>query len=114
MDFYIKVIRYLTLGGEKGKKFIFVVNDEEKFEESFSNKEIDELNIDNPHQMLAGDWVNAINSKNWFLSKEDKAFLAFLDENEEKINDAIARANISKLQCELKSWERYLLGQDHE
>lgn len=109
MDIEIRQKTYSVLSGDGGKIFTFFVDGEEKYSESFSNSDIYDLNITSADEMLAGDWEMAIEARYLFLPYKTKEFIRFLNENEEKFNDSIAKKNISRLEREMKSWKTYLI-----
>ena len=109
MNFEVRKSKYITLGGSKGSKYTFIADGEEKIQVSFSEAEIEEIGLSAYMELLAGDWINAIEAKYWFLPPAEKDFIAFLNQHEEQINESIAKLHIARLERELKGWQAYLL-----
>ena len=109
MKFGVRCIGYTTLGGEKWRKYLFLINDVEKFSLSLTEKEVEELNTSEYLDLVASDWAYIIEQHSWIPSSETREFLRFLEENEEKINNHIAKWHIEQLKREIKNWEGYLV-----
>jgi hypothetical protein len=109
MNFEVRKSQYSTLGGEKESRYTFIVDGEEKIRISFSEAGIENIGLSAYDELLAGDWINAIEGRYWLLPQAEKEFIDFLSQHEEQINESIAKQNIARLERELKGWQAYLL-----
>lgn len=107
MKLNVKRCKYITLGGDKGFRYIFSIDNKEIAEMSITNNGYDEHK--NYHEYMVGDWLNIIAEHHWIKSNEIKNLEKLLQENEAEINHFLALSQIEKREWEIKSLQSYLI-----